>query len=579
MKSKFNVTGMGCAACQARVEKAVSGLAGVTSCEVNLLANSMSVEGTATSAEIIAAVEQAGYGASLQSEDPDPREGNEENFKFRLIASIILLIPLMYFAMNHQLAAVQLVLSFLVIIVNRKFFISGIKGVMHGAANMDTLVAMGSGVSFLWSIYAMISGNGDLYFDSAAMILTLITVGKMLEAYSKGKTTNAINSLMELAPETDLQVGDVFTVKPGMNIPTDAEIIEGNTTVDESALTGESEPVAKSIGDIVSAATTNLYGEIKCRAIRVGKDTTFAKIVELVSEASASKAPIARIADKVSGVFVPVVIGIALITLIAWMIIGLTAEFALTRAISVLVISCPCALGLATPVAIMVGNGIAAKRGILFKNAEALETAGKVKTVVLDKTGTITTGQGDKIREDSKSAIAELQKMGIVVVMLSGDKQSAAQKIADEVSIKNFVAECLPADKEKTVQQLKQNGLLAMVGDGINDAPALTTADIGIAIGAGTDVAIDAADVVLMNSKLSDVVTTIKLSKATLRNIHQNLFWAFIYNAIGIPLAAGCFIGLLGWQLNPMFGAAAMSLSSFCVVTNALRLNLFRADV
>ena len=591
----YKVTGMGCAACQARVEKAVSALPNVTACTVNLLTNSMTVEGTATEAEVIQAVVDAGYDASSEDDSESDAESELTDtetpaLKRRLVLSVGFLAVLMYLAMSHQMGYVQLVLALIVMIINRKFFISGFKAVIHAAPNMDTLVAMGSAASFIWSTYTLFTNSGDLYFDSAAMILTLITVGKMLEARSKGKTTDAIKSLIELAPKTAtvirdgeelivqisaVRVGEVFLVHPGESVAVDGEVIEGESTIDESALTGENIPVGKKAGDSVSAATLNQAGLLKCRATRVGKDTTFAQIIKLVKEASATKAPIAKSADKVSGIFVPVVIGIALVTLIIWMILGSGLEFALTRAVSVLVISCPCALGLATPVAIMVASGVGAKHGILFKNAESLEITGKIKTVILDKTGTITTGKGDEIRADSKSAIETIKSMGIRVIMLSGDKRDAANKIASEVGVDEVISEVLPADKECVVRELKEHGMVAMVGDGINDAPALTTADVGIAIGAGTDVAIDAADIVLTNSKLSDVVSAIKLSRATLRNIHQNLFWAFIYNAIGIPLAAGCFIALLGWQLNPMIGAAAMSLSSFCVVTNALRLNFF----
>ena len=598
---QYVVSGMSCAACQARVEKAVKNVAGVESCSVSLLTNSMAVEGSASDADVIKAVVDAGYIAVVKNDSIDGsgidyekeaellEDTETPRLVKRLIASIALLIVLM---LVHN-GWVQMLLTLAVMIINRKFFISGTKSVMRGAPNMDTLVVMGSGVSFLWSVYVLISGNEDLYFHSAAMILTLITVGKMLEARSKGKTTDAIKALMRIAPKTaivirdgtelvvpieEVGIGDRFIVRPGMSVPVDGVVVEGSGYVDESSLTGESVAVNKGTGSTVSAATMNMSGEMICSATRVGEDTTFAQIIKLVSDAAATKAPIAKIADKVAGVFVPVVIGIAGLTFVAWLIGGAEAEYALTRAIAVLVISCPCSLGLATPVAIMVANGVGAKNGILFKNAEAIELAGKAKIIALDKTGTITEGKvgEDVVKSDSRDAIRELRNMGLKVVMISGDKADRARSIADEVEIDEVVSEVLPDGKDAVVKKLQQEGTVAMVGDGINDAPALTIADVGIAIGAGTDVAIDAADIVLMNSRLSDVVNTIKLSRATLRIIHQNLFWAFIYNVIGIPLAAGCFIGILGWELSPMFGAAAMSLSSFCVVSNALRLNLFK---
>ncbi len=703
---QYKVTGMSCAACQARVEKAVSQVPGVDVCAVSLLTNSMGVEGTASSADVIRAVEDAGYGATIkeESDDEDALADRETPvLRRRLIASLAFLIVLM---LVHNGWA-QMGLAFVVMVINRKFFISGFKSVMHGAANMDTLVALGSGTSFLWSIYALISGAGDLYFHSAAMILALITVGKMLEARSKGRTTDALKSLMRIAPKTatvirdgeecsieisEVAAGDVFVVRPGESIPVDGVVIEGETAVDESALTGESIPADKSVGATVSAATINQSGFIKCEATRVGEDTTFSQIVRMVNDAAATKAPIAKIADKVSGVFVPTVIGIAIVTLVIWLLKGAAFDWALARAISVLVISCPCALGLATPVAIMVGNGVGARHGILFKTAVSLEQTGKADIVVLDKTGTVTKGEpeitdmisaagvteeellriayalesrsehplaraivkraeterislkevgnfkalagnglvaeldggeliggslafiggkvvledammktveamadegktpllfalkerfmgiiavADALKEDSKDAISDIREMGINVVMLTGDNMRTANAIASEAGIAHVIAEVKPQGKESVVRQLKEQGKVIMVGDGINDAPALTTADMGIAIGAGTDVAIDAADVVVMNSGLRDVAAAIRLSRATLRNIQQNLFWAFFYNVLCIPLAAGCYIGLLGWELNPMIGAAAMSLSSFCVVSNALRLNLF----
>ncbi len=589
---QYVVSGMSCAACQARVEKAVNNLAGVDSCVVSLLTNSMSVEGNAADEEIIKAVVDAGYGAAVMNAESEADVLEDRDTPVlvkRLIASIVLLVVLMLIPNGW----IQMVLTLAVMIINRKFFTSGWNSVIHGAPNMDTLVAMGSGVSFLWSCYVLLSGSGDLYFHSAAMILTLITVGKMLEARSKGKTTDAIKALMRIAPKTafvirdgveecvaieEVRNGDRFVVRPGMSVPVDGVVLEGTTSVDESSLTGESVAVDKVVGSVVKAATINLSGEVICEATRVGEDTTFAQIIQLVRDAAATKAPIAKVADRVAGVFVPAVIGIALITFIAWMLGGSEAEYALTRAIAVLVISCPCSLGLATPVAIMVANGVGAKNGILFKNAESIELAGKVKVIALDKTGTITEGKvgSDTVKADSMEAIADLKAMGLKVVMISGDQPERAKEIANQVGIDDVVAGVLPDGKDAVVKELQGDGLVAMVGDGINDAPALTVADVGIAIGAGTDVAIDAADVVLMNSNLSDVVKAIKLSKQALRIIHQNLFWAFIYNVIGIPVAAGCFIGLCGWELSPMLGAACMSLSSFCVVSNALRLNMFK---
>ena len=745
---QYNVTGMSCAACSARVEKAVKKVPGVTSCSVSLLTNSMGVEGTASPAAILSAVQEAGYGASPKnasasktsdaSTDLDALADHETpKLKRRLIASLGFLLVLMYFSMGHMMwgwplphwfdgnhvamGLVQLLLAGIVMVINQKFFINGFKGLIHGAPNMDTLVALGSMASFVWSIYALfamtraqVDGNDELvmhymmefYFESAAMILTLITVGKMLEARSKGKTTDALKSLMKLAPKTatlvrdgaevtvaiaDVQKGDVFVVRPGENIPVDGVVLEGTSAVNESALTGESIPVDKAVGDKVSAATTNQSGFLRCEATRVGEDTTLAQIIKMVSDAAATKAPIAKIADTVSGFFVPAVISIAVLTTIVWLLLGHELGYALARGISVLVISCPCALGLATPVAIMVGNGLGAKNGILFKTAASLEAAGRTQIVALDKTGTITEGAprvtdllpaegvsetelltlaaalesrsehplakavladaeakaitppevtdfaalpgnglaakldgmdiyagnaafiqtklplpaalaqqaeklasegktplffggagrllgviavADTIKEDSPEAIRQLQNMGIRVVMLTGDNQRTADAIGRQAGVDEVIAGVLPDGKEAVIRQLQASGKVAMVGDGINDAPALTRADTGIAIGAGTDVAIDAADVVLMNSKLSDVPAAIRLSRATLRNIHENLFWAFIYNIIGIPLAAGLFIPF-GLTLNPMFGAAAMSLSSFCVVSNALRLNLF----
>ena len=749
---QYNVTGMSCAACSSRVEKAVNKVPGVTACSVSLLTNSMGVEGTADPSAIIAAVEAAGYGASEKgaensgatataaADDDFLKDTETPKIRRRLMASLIFLTPLMYLSMGHMMwgwpvpgfmegnhvamGLAQLLLTVIVMVINQKFFISGFKGLIHGAPNMDTLVALGSGASFGYSTYALfamtvaqvnmdmdavMSYMHEFYFESAAMILTLITVGKMLEAHSKGKTTDALKGLMKLAPKTavlvrdgaEVQVpigqvrkGDVFVVRPGENIPVDGIILEGNSAVNESALTGESIPVDKNVGDAVSAATLNQSGFIRCEAIRVGEDTTLSQIIQMVSDAAATKAPIAKIADRVSGVFVPAVISIAAVTIVIWLLAGQSVGFALARGISVLVISCPCALGLATPVAIMVGNGMGAKNGIMFKTAASLEATGKTQIVALDKTGTITSGEpettdilpaegvqeaellklayalekksehplarailetgkergaddtlevadfravpgggltgkldgavltggnlkyisettevsdeirrqsealaedgktplffardgkfigiiavADVIKEDSPQAVRELQGMGIHVVMLTGDNERTAKAIGRQAGVDEVIAGVLPEGKESVIRNLKKKGKVAMVGDGINDAPALTRADMGIAIGAGTDIAIDAADVVLMKSRLSDVPAAIRLSRATLRNIHENLFWAFFYNVIGIPLAAGVWIPLFGWKLNPMFGAAAMSLSSFCVVTNALRLNLFK---
>ena len=741
---QYRVTGMTCAACQARVEKVVSNVPGVTDVSVSLLTNSMGVEGTATSADIVAAVEKAGYHASVKGAQMESSQGAEaladtETPKLlkRLIISLIFLMPLMYLSMGHMMwnwplpgflnnnhvgmGLAQLLFTVIIMVINQRFFISGFTSLIHRAPNMDTLVAMGATAAFGYSTYALFAmtvaqtaGNDKLvmsymhefYFESAAMILTLITLGKTLEAYSKGKTTDALKSLMNLAPkmatvvrnEQELLIsadqvkkGDIFLVKPGESIPVDGIVLEGNSAIDEAALTGESIPVDKAVGDTVSAATINQSGFIKCEATRVGEDTTLSQIIKMVSDAAATKAPIAKIADKVSGIFVPAVITIAIITIIGWLLAGESVGFALARGISVLVISCPCALGLATPVAIMVGNGVGAKHGILFKTAVSLEEAGKVDIVALDKTGTITNGQpkvtdilpvdgiseqelletafslekksehplakaiveygeeknftvsvvdnfkavpgngltgtlneetliggnllfiekslsiskelkhsaeqlasagktplffakenrllgmiavADVIKEDSPQAINELKAMGIHVVMLTGDNERTAKAIGEQAGVDNVIAGVLPDGKESVIQALGKKGKVAMVGDGINDAPALTRADVGIAIGAGTDVAMDAADVVLMKSKLADVPAAIRLSRGVLRNIHENLFWAFFYNTIGIPLAAGLLISVLGWKLNPMFGAAAMSLSSFCVVTNALRLNL-----
>lgn len=745
---QFNVTGMSCAACSARVEKAVSKVDGVSSCSVSLLTNSMGVEGTAKADDIIKAVEDAGYGASLKNDreksaksvDSDALKDTETpKIKKRLIASIIFLAVLMYISMGHMMwnfplpsflaenhiamGLVQLLLTVIIMVINQHFFISGFKGIIHRSPNMDTLVALGSGAAFIYSTYALFAManaqlNGDIqavmgymhefYFESAAMILTLITVGKMLEAHSKGKTTDALKGLMNLAPKTavivkdgvetevsidSVQKDDIFVVRPGESIPVDGIILEGSSAVNESALTGESIPTDKNVGDKVSAATINQSGFIRCKAERVGEDTTLSQIIRMVSDAAATKAPIAKIADKVSGIFVPVVIIIAIITAVIWLLIGDPFGSALQKAISVLVISCPCALGLATPVAIMVGNGVGARNGILFKTAVSLETSGNINIVALDKTGTITSGEpkvtdivtsdgiseaellqtavslecksehplakaiigkaeemqitrqeisnfqilagnglsgtlentlvaggnlnfissraeivseikakaeqlaengktplffskgnkllgiiavADVIKEDSPRAIKELRDMGIKVVMLTGDNVKTADAIGKQAGVDEVIAGVLPDGKEKVIQKLKMQGKVAMVGDGINDAPALTSADVGIAIGAGTDIAIDAADIVLMKSRLSDVPAAIRLGRSTLRNIHENLFWAFIYNIIGIPLAAGLFIPIFGWGLNPMFGAAAMSLSSFCVVTNALRLNFVK---
>ena len=742
---QYTVTGMSCAACSARVEKAVKAVPGVTSCSVSLLTNSMGVEGTASASAIVKAVQEAGYGASPKAaaaETPSAEldalaDHETPRLKKRLIASLVFLAVLMYFSMGHMMwgwplphwfdgnhvamGLVQLLLAGIVMVINQKFFISGFKGLLHRAPNMDTLVALGSSASFLWSTYALfamtraqVDGNDvlvmhymmELYFESAAMILTLITVGKMLEARSKGKTTDALKSLMKLAPQTatllrdgaevtvpiaQVKKGDLFVVRPGENIPVDGLVLEGSSAVNESALTGESIPVDKAAGDKVSAATTNQSGFLKCEATRVGEDTTLAQIIKMVSDAAATKAPIAKIADTVSGFFVPAVISISVLTTLVWLLLGREFGYALARGISVLVISCPCALGLATPVAIMVGNGLGARNGILFKTAASLEAAGRTQIVALDKTGTITSGEprvtdilpaegvseselltlaasleqksehplakavlayaetetiacpdvtdfaalpgnglsarldgmeiyggnaefiaakasvpaelraeaarlaaegktplffggagrlmgviavADTLKEDSPRAIRELQNMGIRVVMLTGDNQRTADAIGRQAGVDEVIAGVLPDGKEAVIRRLQESGKVAMVGDGINDAPALTRADTGIAIGAGTDVAIDAADVVRMNSRLSEVPAAIRLSRATLRNIHENLFWAFIYNIIGIPLAAGVFIPF-GLTLNPMFGAAAMSLSSFCVVSNALRLNLF----
>lgn len=741
---QYSVTGMTCAACQARVEKVVSNVPGVTDVSVSLLTNSMGVEGTATSADIVAAVEKAGYHASVKGTQMESSQGAEaladtETPKLlkRLIISLIFLMPLMYLSMGHMMwnwplpgflnnnhvgmGLAQLLFTVIIMVINQRFFISGFTSLIHRAPNMDTLVAMGATAAFGYSTYALFAmtvaqtaGNDKLvmsymhefYFESAAMILTLITLGKTLEAYSKGKTTDALKSLMNLAPKMatvvrneqemlisadQVKKGDIFLVKPGESIPVDGIVLEGNSAIDEAALTGESIPVDKAVGDTVSAATINQSGFIKCEATRVGEDTTLSQIIKMVSDAAATKAPIAKIADKVSGIFVPAVITIAIITIIGWLLAGESVGFALARGISVLVISCPCALGLATPVAIMVGNGVGAKHGILFKTAVSLEEAGKVDIVALDKTGTITNGQpkvtdilpvdgiseqelletafslekksehplakaiveygeeknftvsvvdnfkavpgngltgtlneetliggnllfiekslsiskelkhsaeqlasagktplffakenrllgmiavADVIKEDSPQAINELKAMGIHVVMLTGDNERTAKAIGEQAGVDNVIAGVLPDGKESVIQALGKKGKVAMVGDGINDAPALTRADVGIAIGAGTDVAMDAADVVLMKSKLADVPAAIRLSRGVLRNIHENLFWAFFYNTIGIPLAAGLLIPVLGWKLNPMFGAAAMSLSSFCVVTNALRLNL-----
>ena len=746
---KFSVTGMSCAACSAHVEKAVAKVPGVTSVTVSLLTNSMNVEGTAAPSDIIQAVTQVGYGASLQGGEQNTsapafdeealKDHETPKLRKRLIASVVILIPLMYVSMGHMMwnwplpsfmagnhvamGLYQMLLTILIMIINQKFFISGFTSLLHKSPNMDTLVALGSGASFAYSTYALFAMTGaqmrmdmdavmqymdEFYFESAAMILTLITVGKMLEAYSKGKTTNALKSLMQLAPKKatilrdgeevsvpveQVQIGDIFVVRPGESVPVDGVIIEGNSALNESALTGESIPVDKAEGDSVSAATLNQSGFLKCRATRVGNDTTLSQIIQMVSDAAATKAPIAKVADKVSGVFVPAVISIAIVTIIVWLLVGQDFGFALARGISVLVISCPCALGLATPVAIMVGNGVGAKNGVLFKTAVSLEETGKVDIVALDKTGTITQGEpkvtdmipgegitkdtlmqtalalelksehplakaivaygeeqqitvsaaddfqampgnglsgivsgarvfggnlkfisgkttvseqmqrqaeelakqgktplffateeklfgiiavADVIKEDSPQAISQLQNMGIEVVMLTGDNERTAETIGAQAGVDQVIAGVLPDGKERVIRELQQRGKVAMVGDGINDAPALTRADMGIAIGAGADVALDAADVVLVKSSLSDVPAAIRLSRAVLRNIHENLFWAFIYNVIGIPIAAGVWYHWFGLKLNPMFGAAAMSLSSFCVVTNALRLNFVK---
>ena len=743
--TQYNVTGMSCAACSARVEKAVNSVDGVTSCAVSLLTNSMGVEGTASPDEIIKAVTAAGYGASLK--DGTKKEAtNSDELKDtetpklikRLVASVVFLIPLMYISMGHMMwgwplphfmdnnhvamGLAQMLFAIIIMVINQKFFISGFKGLINKSPNMDTLIAIGSGASFLYSTYSLFAMTvaqtaGDsakvmsymdgFYFESAAMILTLITVGKTLESYSKGRTTDALKGLLSMSPKTatiirdgaetevpieNVQIGDIFAVKPGESIPVDGVIIDGETAIDESAITGESIPVDKTEGDSVTAATINSSGYIKCRAVRVGEDTTFSQIIKMVSDASATKAPIAKVADKVSGVFVPVVMCIAVVTFVVWLIVGQKFGYALSRGVSVLVISCPCALGLATPVAVMVGNGMGAKNGILFKTAAALEATGKTQIIAVDKTGTVTLGKpkvtdivpcdnisddellsvayalekksehplakaitdaaqqknislketeefsilagnglkgvidnktviggsyafvsgvvdfdnavtekynalaeqgktpmffardnkllgiiavADVIKEDSPRAIKELRDMGIKTVMLTGDNKRTADAIGRQVGVDTVISGVLPNEKESVIRRLSEYGKVAMVGDGINDAPALTRADIGMAINTGTDIAADAADVVLMNSRLSDVSAAIRLSRATLTNIHENLFWAFIYNIIGIPLAAGVWIPIFGWTLNPMFGAAAMSLSSFCVVTNALRLNLF----
>ena len=745
---QYLVTGMSCAACSARVEKAVSKVKGVTSCSVSLLTNSMGVEGTASPEAIIQAVQQAGYGASKKGAESTPAAGSDSDaladhetpvLRKRLIASVGFLAVLMYLSMGHMMwnwplpsffngnhiamGLVQMLLTIIIMVINRKFFVSGFQSLLHRSPNMDTLVALGSGAAFVYSTYALfamtdaqVKGDMDtvmhymheFYFESAAMILTLITVGKMLEAHSKGKTTSALKGLMNLSPKTavllrdgaevtvpieQVHKGDIFVVRPGESIPVDGVILDGTSAINESALTGESIPVDKSQGDSVSAATINQSGFLRCEATRVGEDTTLSQIIRMVSDAAATKAPIAKVADKVSGIFVPAVIAIAIVTIAVWLLVGQSVGYALARGISVLVISCPCALGLATPVAIMVGNGVGAKHGILFKTAVSLEEAGKVQIVALDKTGTITCGEpkvtdilpsegiapeallsmavsleqksehplakaileygkeqnlqiaevtefqalpgngltavldghalyggnasciakaaripdamqakaqelanagktplffsrddvflgmiavADVLKEESPEAIRQLRNMGIQVVMLTGDNEQTAKAIGKQAGVDHVIAGVLPDGKEAVIRKLSKQGKVAMVGDGINDAPALTRADIGIAIGAGTDVAIDAADIVLMKSRLTDVPAAIRLSRAALRNIHKNLFWAFIYNIIGIPLAAGVWIPLFGWKLNPMFGAAAMSLSSFCVVTNALRLNLFR---
>lgn len=566
---KFIISGMSCAGCSSRVESVVSKLSGVTKCSVNLLTASMEVEGTATVDQIVNAVSAAGYGAELVNENskPTPQNQNKSSIKkmiIRLVVSIIILAALIAIPAK----VVKAILAAVVMIINYKYFINGVKGIIHLSPNMDTLVALGSTASFIFGMY-----------DGAAMILTLITVGKTLEEYSKGKTTNAIKGLMKLTPEyaKDIKIDDIFTVKPGENFPVDGVVIEGNTSVNESAITGESVPIPKNPGDEVTSGTTNMDGVIKCRATRVGKDTTLAKIIQLVSDSASTKAPVQKIADKVAGVFVPVVLGISIITFVVWYLINHDFNFALNRAISVLVISCPCSLGLATPVAIMVGNGVGAKQGILFKNSTALENAGKAEYIVLDKTGTITKGDigvnRDSIRSDSASAVEELKKLGLKVVMLTGDNKTTAMEIAKAVGIETVISEVRPEQKAEEVQKLGSR--VIMVGDGINDAPALTVANVGFAIGAGSDIAIDSADVVLVKNSLKDVVKAIKLSRYVYKNIKENLFWAFFYNVIGIPLAAGCFISLFGWTINPVYCAAAMSLSSFCVVMNALRINFF----
>ena len=738
---QYNVTGMSCAVCSARVEKAVSAVPGVSSCSVSLLTNSMGVEGSASAADIIRAVENAGYGATKKDEKTEQDDALRDNetplLIKRLIASVVLLLPLMYVSMGHMMwgfplppllsgnpAAIgiyEMLIAGIVMVINQRFFINGAKGIIHRSPNMDTLVAMGSGISFLWSVYVLFGITGavmqgdaaaieegmhDLYFESAAMILTLITVGKTLEARSKGRTTNAIKELMKLSPDTavierdgaevtvavaEVNVGDIFVVRPGESIPVDGVVTEGTSAVNESALTGESMPVDKAEGDRVSAATINTSGYLRCRATRIGEDTTLSQIIKMVSDAAATKAPIARLADRVSGIFVPAVIAIAAVTLIIWLIAGAAPGYALARAIAVLVISCPCALGLATPVSIMVANGVGARNGILFKTAAALEETGKAEIAVLDKTGTITTGEpavtdivpvGDKhdlidaaaaleaksehplagavmryaaengitpaavtdfealpgnglraasdgheltggnrkyietkteltddiirradalaaegktplyfardgkllgviavadtIKPDSAQAVSELKNMGIRVILLTGDNAATAGGIAGAAGVDEVTADVLPDGKEAVIRRLRGDGKVIMIGDGINDAPALTRADIGMAIGAGTDVAVDAADVVLTHGSLCDATAAVRLSRACLKNIRENLFWAFIYNVIGIPLAAGAFIKLFGWELEPMFGAAAMSVSSFCVVTNALRLNFVK---
>lgn len=564
---KFIISGMSCAGCSSRVESVVSKLSGVTKCSVNLLTASMEVEGTATVDQIVNAVSAAGYGAELVNENSNKSPQNKSSIKkmiIRLVVSIIILAALIAIPAK----VVKAILAAVVMIINYKYFINGVKGIIHLSPNMDTLVALGSTASFIFGMY-----------DGAAMILTLITVGKTLEEYSKGKTTNAIKGLMKLTPEyaKDIKIDDIFTVKPGENFPVDGVVIEGNTSVNESAITGESVPIPKNPGDEVTSGTTNMDGVIKCRATRVGKDTTLAKIIQLVSDSAATKAPVQKIADKVAGVFVPVVLGISIITFVVWYLINHDFNFALNRAISVLVISCPCSLGLATPVAIMVGNGVGAKQGILFKNSTALENAGKAEYIVLDKTGTITKGDigvnRDSIRSDSASAVEELKKLGLKVVMLTGDNKTTAMEIAKAVGIETVISEVRPEQKAEEVQKLSSR--VIMVGDGVNDAPALTVANVGFAIGAGSDIAIDSADVVLVKNSLKDVVKAIKLSRYVYKNIKENLFWAFFYNVIGIPLAAGYFISLFGWTINPVYCAAAMSLSSFCVVMNALRINFF----